>query len=113
YCNAMEISTFRPSYQPAYIISCLTLFFRSPDSEILSFIIMCLPLQELQRQPCGQSTDFLPQQRGLPSGGKGFLDTAIAPPGAVYQLERGCLQIGNRHHSICQRLGGEFIRNQS
>ena len=41
------------------------------------------------------------------------MDTAIAPPGAICQLERGCLQIGNRHHSICQRLGGEFIRNQS
>ena len=40
------------------------------------------------------------------------MDTAIAPPGAICQLERGCLQIGNRHHSICQRLGGEFIRNQ-
>ena len=48
----------------------------------------------LQRQPCGQSTDFLPQQWGLPSGGKGFLDTAIAPLGAISQLERGCLQIG-------------------
>ena len=34
------------------------------------------------------------------------MDTAIAPTGAVRQLERGCLQIGNRHHSICQRLGG-------
>ena len=52
------------------------------------------------------------EQRGLPSGGKGFLDTAIAPLGAIRQLERGCLQIGNRHHSICQRLSGEFIRNQ-
>ena len=40
---------------------------------------------------------------------KAFLDTAIAPLGAIRQLERGCLQIGNRHHSICQRLGGEFI----
>ena len=40
------------------------------------------------------------------------MDTAIAPLGAVYQLECGCLQIGNRHHSICQRLSGEFIRNQ-
>ena len=40
------------------------------------------------------------------------MDTAIAPPGAVYQLERGCLQIWNRHHSICQRLGGEFIPDQ-
>ena len=40
------------------------------------------------------------------------MDTAIAPPGAVYQLKRGCLQIGNRHHSICQRLGGELIPNQ-
>ena len=40
------------------------------------------------------------------------MDTAIAPLGAIRQLERGCLQIGNRHHSICQRLGGEFIPDQ-
>ena len=36
------------------------------------------------------------------------MDAAIAPLGAIRQLERGCLQIGNRHHSICQRLGGEL-----
>ena len=40
------------------------------------------------------------------------MDAAIAPLGAIRQLERGCLQIGNRHHSICQRLGGEFIPDQ-
>ena len=40
------------------------------------------------------------------------MDTAIAPTGAVRQLKRGPLQIGNRHHSICQRLGGELIRDQ-
>ena len=40
------------------------------------------------------------------------MDTTIAPLGAIRQLERGCLQIGNRHHSICQRLGGEFIPDQ-
>ncbi len=40
------------------------------------------------------------------------MDAAIAPPGAVRQLESGCLQIGNCHHGICQRPGGELIRNQ-
>ena len=40
------------------------------------------------------------------------MDAAIAPLGAIRQLERGCLKVGNRHHSICQRLGGELIRNQ-
>ena len=40
------------------------------------------------------------------------MDAAIAPPGAVRQLESGCLQIGNCHHGICRRLSGELIRNQ-